>query len=277
MNGPTVSSPGTTAPVLVITGSASGIGLALAGALLARGCRVVVSDLPGEALDRAIASLGHPDRVLGQACDVRRPDQHEALWAAAVARFGRVDTWINNAGVGPPVAPYGTIPLDWVDRALDVNLRGVMYGTRVALDAMTRQGGGRIYNTVGFGYDGRYQDNLTVYGTTKAGVRYFTESLAREQGKGSVQVGWLNPGFVLTPMTLEENRRVRERVGEARWRQFRRLMNAVADAPPVAADWLADRVLEGRMPIDRLPPATFVRRLVAALFTRPDPLGAHGL
>ena len=160
-----------------------------------------------------------------------------------MARFGRVDVWLNNAGVGPPVIRYDQVPPEWLDRALDVNLRGVMYGTHVALPGCWPQGGGAIYNTVGFGYDGRKQDNLTVYGTTKAAVRYFTESTAKELGDCPVRVGWLNPGFVLTPMTVEENRRVRERVGEAQWRKFRRLMNAVADTPDEADPWLVERIL----------------------------------
>jgi NAD(P)-dependent dehydrogenase (short-subunit alcohol dehydrogenase family) len=262
----------------VITGSASGIGLGLARACVARGCNVVLSDLPGSALGAAAASLGEPAHVGCQTCDVRRLDELEQLWAHATERFGQVDVWLNNAGVGPPVIRYDEVPPEWIDRALDVNLRGVMYGTRVALAGMLRQpGGGAIYNTVGFGYDGRKQDNLTVYGTTKAAVRYFTESTAKELGDCPVKVGWLNPGFVLTPMTIEENRRVRQRVGEAQWRKFRRLMNAVADGPDEATPWLVERILRGDRPIDRLPPLVFLRRLLASVVTRPDPLGAHGL
>ncbi|MEO8445261.1 MAG: SDR family oxidoreductase [Gammaproteobacteria bacterium] len=265
-------------PSVVITGGASGIGLGLARALLATGCRVLIADLPGDRLDAAAADLTDSDRALTHPCDVRRYGDVERLWATSVARLGRVDFWLNNAGVGPPMVRYDEVPPEWLDRALDVNLRGVMYGSHVALAGMRAQGGGTIYNTVGFGYDGRKQEHLTVYGTTKAGVRYFTESLARELGRDCpVRVGWLNPGFVLTPMTIEENRRVRERVGEARWRQFRRIMNAVSDLPDETCPWLATRILRGDRPIDRLPPAVFLRRLLAAVVTRPDPLARFGL
>ena len=116
---------------------------------------------------------------------------------------------------------YDQVPAEWLDRALDVNLRGVMYGTRVALEGMLAQNGGQnggqgvgaIYNTV---------------------------------------------GFVLTSMTIEENLRIRERVGEAQWRKIRWVMNAVADSPKVATPWLVERIL-------------------ASLVTRPDPVGGHGL
>ncbi len=244
--------------------------------------RSVLSDVDAPRLDAATAALaashGAPGRVAAHPCDVTRVTHLQALWDAATARFGRVDVWVNNAGVGPPILPFDQVPVEWLDRALDVNLRGVQYGTRVALAGMRAQGGGTIYNAVGFGYDGRKQDHLTVYGTTKAAVRYFTESVALELGRDHpVTVSWLNPGFVLTPMTIDENRRLRDRVGEAKWRQYRRLMNAVAEQPPAAGDSLAVSILAGRRPIDRLAPARFLGRLVAALVTRPDPLGGYGL
>lgn len=262
---------------VVITGGASGIGYGLAREFLARGCNLMVADLAGERLTAAAAGLGSPERMGCQPCDVTDGKDLSRLWSVTVERFGRVDLWLNNAGVGPPVIRYDQVPPEWIDRALDVNLRGVMYGTRVALAGMLAQGGGAIYNTVGFGYDGRKQDNLTVYGTTKAAVRYFSESLAKELGDGPVRVSWLNPGFVLTPMTIEENRRIRERVGEAQWRKIRWIMNAVADRPEEATPWLVERILKGERPIDRLPTGVFLRRLLVSLARRPDPLGQHGL
>ena len=264
-------------PVVVITGSASGIGYGLARAFVARGCSVMLSDLPGERLDSAVNTLGTPQLVAGQPCDVSQREQLQKLWDATVARFGRVDLWLNNAGVGPPVIRLDSVPPDWIDRAIDVNLKGLMHGTRVALAGMLQQGGGAIYNTVGFGHDGRKQNDLTVYGTTKAAARYFSESTAKELGDCPVRVSWLNPGFVLTPMTVEENRRIRERIGEARWRKIRWVMNAIADSPETATPWLVERILQGKGPIDRLPPGVFLRRLLASLLTRPDPLSLHGL
>ena len=264
-------------PVIVITGSASGIGYGLAEAFVARGCKVMLSDLPGDRLDAATARLGTPALVASQACDVSQRAQVQDLWDAAIARFGQVDFWLNNAGVGPPVIRLDEVPPDWIDRAIDVNLKGLMHGTQIALTGMLRQGGGAIYNTVGFGYDGRKQKDLTVYGTTKAGARYFTESTAKELGDCPVRVSWLNPGFVLTPMTVAENRRIRARIGDAQWQKFRRVMNAMADTPEIATPWLVERILEGRRPIVRLPPGVFLRRLLVSLLTRPDPLRQHGL
>ncbi len=226
---------------VVITGSASGIGYGLARAVLAQGSNVMLSDVAGERLTAAAAALGSPEFVGCQPCDVTDMDQLTQLWSRTVERFGRVDLWLNNAGVGPPVIRYDQVPAEWLDRALDVNLRGVMYGT------------------------------------TKAAVRYFSQSLAKELGDCPVRVSWLNPGFVLTPMTIEENLRIRERVGEAQWRKIRWVMNAVADSPEEATPWLVERILRGEQPIDRLPTSVFLRRILASFVMRPDPLGAHGL
>lgn len=264
-------------PVVVITGSASGIGYGLAQQFVARGCKVMLSDLPGHRLDAAIGSLDAPALVASQPCDVSRREQLQALWDTTIARFGRIDFWLNNAGVGPPVIRLDDVPPDWIDRAVDVNLKGLMHGTQVALAGMLKQGSGTIYNTVGFGYDGRKQKDLTVYGTTKVAARYFTESTAKELGNCPVKVSWLNPGFVLTPMTVEENQRIRVRIGDAQWRKIRWVMNAIADTPQVATPWLVERILKGQGPIDRLPPGVFLRRLLVSLLTRPDPLGRHGL
>jgi NAD(P)-dependent dehydrogenase (short-subunit alcohol dehydrogenase family) len=264
-------------PVVVITGSASGIGCGLVQQFVARGCKVMLSDLLGDALDAATGRLGASGLVASQPCDVSQREQLQALWDTAIGHFGRVDFWLNNAGVGPPVIRLDGVPHGWIDRTIDVNLKGLMHGTQVALTGMLKQGGGTIYNTVGFGYDGRKQKDLTVYGTTKVAARYFSESTAKELGDCPVRVSWLNPGFVLTPMTVEENRRIRARIGDAQWRKIRWVMNAIADAPETAAPWLVERILKGQRPIDRLPPAVFLRRLLASILTRPDPLSHHGL
>ncbi|MCL4780027.1 MAG: hypothetical protein KJ049_07530 [Gammaproteobacteria bacterium] len=78
-------------------------------------------------------------------------------------------------------------------------------------------------------------------------------------------------------MTVDENRRIRERIGTANWQKIRWVMNAIADTPDAAAPWLVERILKGQQPIDRLPPLVFLRRLLVSLLTHPDPLSHHGL
>ena len=169
------------APVVVITGSTRGLGLALAQAFLERGCQVLVSGRGTEAVREALGQLGpHGGRLGGQACDVTDPAQVGALWDGAVRRCGRVDIWINNAGVGQDYLRAWELPTEEVIRMVETNVLGVMHGSRVAMRGMRAQGGGAIYNMEGWGSDGKRRSGLTVYGTTKRAVRYFTRTLADE-------------------------------------------------------------------------------------------------
>jgi len=120
---------------IVITGSTRGIGLGLADAFLARGCRVVVNGRSSTSVEKALAELSHTydaARSHGQAGDVSNLADMERLWQTAVDRFGRVDIWINNAGVGHPMQPVWELPPEKVKQVVDIDLLGVLSGTRVA-------------------------------------------------------------------------------------------------------------------------------------------------
>src|SRR5437868_1872544 len=98
--------------VIVITGSTRGIGLGMAREFLQRGQQVVISGRTPDSTANAVTQLSasYADRVVGQPCDVGDYAQVEALWDAAVARFGRVDIWINNAGTSHPSQNFWTLP-----------------------------------------------------------------------------------------------------------------------------------------------------------------------
>ena len=120
------------------------------------------------------------ERVHGQPCDVTDPAQVGALWDGAVGRWGRVDIWINNAGVAQEYLRAWELPTEEVIRLVETNILGVMHGSRTAMRGMRAQGGGAIYNMEGWGSDGKRRRGLSVYGTTKRAVRYFTRALADE-------------------------------------------------------------------------------------------------
>src|SRR5262249_28775671 len=108
-----------------------GIGFGLAEAFLARGVDVVVSGRSAAAVDDAVARLaarGLQGRALGVACDVTDPAALEALWAAAIAGFGEVTTWINNAGACNAIRPFAEVTPAEIVAVVDVNLRGAMLG-----------------------------------------------------------------------------------------------------------------------------------------------------
>ncbi|MBL8952108.1 MAG: SDR family oxidoreductase [Myxococcaceae bacterium] len=228
--------------VVVVTGSTRGLGFGLVSAFLQLGCSVVVHGRSRSA--EAAAKLGAPERVLAVDGDVTRADDVRALWAAAVQRFGRVDVWVNNAGLGGAMVPVAELPVETCAAVVSTNLLGCVLGTRIALEGMTKQGGGQVLNMEGFGSNPRIKrTGMAVYGATKCAVRYFTESVSREVKGTGVLVGSLSPGVVVTEMLLGQF----DGVPAAQWERSRRIYNKLGERVETVAPWLAARVLENRV------------------------------
>ncbi len=192
--------------VAVITGGASGIGLAAAEKLAARGLKVAIADLPGEKLDAAAAQVaavapGGASDVLAVATDVSRPEDLERLEEIVAGRFGDTDLLMNNAGVQPGSAIFGPFA-NW-EKVLVVNLMGIIHGCRAFGPKMIARGRpGLIVNT------GSKQGITTppgdpAYNVSKAGVKAFTEALEHELRNTpdcQVSARLFIPGFVFTPL-----------------------------------------------------------------------------
>ncbi|MFI5429818.1 SDR family NAD(P)-dependent oxidoreductase [Aeromicrobium sp. UC242_57] len=130
---------------IVITGSTKGLGFALARGFRAQGHHVVVTGRTDAAVNAAVASLTETPgagRVLGRAVDVSDPDATTALWSFAVAELGRVDIWINNAGVAHTTNPIVDTTPDAVRAMVTTNMLGTIFSTQAAVRGMTAQGGG---------------------------------------------------------------------------------------------------------------------------------------
>jgi NAD(P)-dependent dehydrogenase (short-subunit alcohol dehydrogenase family) len=230
--------------IIVITGSTRGIGFGLADAFLARGCSVVISGRGSQASADAVNNLGtkyDSQRVFGLACDVTVPDQVQALWDRSQAKFGRIDIWINNAGQSGEQQMIWEQTSAELAAVIETNVLGTTYGTQVALKGMLAQGSGAIYNLEGMGSDGRKLAGLTMYGTSKYAIHYFTESLAVELKEKPVIIGSLRPGMVMTDMILD---RYIDRPEE--FERAKKIFNIIADRVENVAPWLADKVLENQ-------------------------------
>ncbi|MCA9961644.1 MAG: SDR family oxidoreductase, partial [Anaerolineales bacterium] len=132
------------------------------------------------------------------AANVTHEEELQTVWDTAVARFGSVDIWINNAGVGHPMQMVWELPQAAIDQVIDIDFKGLVYGSRVAIRNMLQQGHGHLYNMEGFGSNGRIRAGISVYGSTKAAVRFLSRSLTQETADTAVKVSTLSPGIVIT-------------------------------------------------------------------------------
>ncbi|MDO8189491.1 SDR family oxidoreductase [Conexibacter sp. JD483] len=221
------------APAVVITGAVAGIGRAIALRLLAAGWAVVAVDLDADglaALEREQAGAG----LVGVAGDVAEPWTLERAAAVARERFGRLDAWVNNAGV-PTEGPFEQETLERLDRTLAVNLRAPLLGCQVAVKAFLESGtAGAIVNVSSIharaGFPG-----WIAYDAAKGGIDALTRSVCVEFGARGIRCNAVAPGAVLTAATGRVLAAAEDR--EALQRQWRELspMGVVLTPDDVAA------------------------------------------
>ena len=260
--------------VAVITGSTKGIGRGLAEAFAARGLDVVVTGRSGDQAAEVAAALPGTGSALGVGLDVTDPASVQGLWDAASERFGRVDVWINNAGVAHTTQHIVDIPSDDVAAMVTTNMLGTIYGSQVAARGMAAQGGGRLFNVLGGGSDGKIREYMGVYGATKRGLKMFTDALVKETAGGSVLVGEIRPGILISDGWLREAQAAQAGYVEAN----RKALNILADHVDDVAPWIADQVLatsKHGAAIAWLTPAKIAGRFSTAGFKKRDVLGSY--
>lgn len=182
--------------VVVITGSARGIGAATARAFAAEGARVVISDIDGTALAEAAESL---KPALALPLDVSDRAAFDAFCDRIESEIGPIDVLVNNAGI-MPVARVNEIPQALADRVLDVNVRGVINGTRAALDRMLPRRRGHIIN-ISSAFGEMYSSYLADYIGSKHFVVGFTDAARMELHGTGVDMSVVLPGQVETDLT----------------------------------------------------------------------------
>lgn len=256
---------------IVVTGSTRGIGRGLAAEFLKRGHDVTVSGRTQAAVDEALAALAPlatgGARVVGAPCDVSDAAAVQRLWDAAVAAFGRVDVWINNAGLSHPRQAVGELRAADIDIVAGTNLTGMMLGTQTALAGMRAQGRGTIWNMEGFGSNGMMSPGMSLYGASKFALTYFNKALLAETRGEAVKVCWLSPGIVVTDLV----KRDMGSTSEAEAARTRRLYDILADRVETVTPWLADRILAPHQSGDRVAWLTngkAFRRFVGSMFRK---------
>lgn len=264
--------------IVVITGSTRGIGYGLAEEFLKRGHAVVVSGRRQAGVDQAVAALVanfDADRITGQPCDVSDESQLHDLWQAAVGRFGRVDIWVNNAGIAHSVGMFWEQALEQTTATIQTNVTGMMMASHIAMNGLLAQGGGQIYNMEGFGSDGKQmRPSMAVYGTSKAALRYFTRALSKEAADTPVQVGTISPGMVITDLVLAQYKD-----DPAELERVKRIFNIIADRVETVTPFLVERMLandKNGAQIDWLPRSKVIMRFLTAPFNKRDVFTPEG-
>jgi glucose 1-dehydrogenase len=189
--------------VAIVTGGNSGIGQAVALELARQGANIVIDYIAHpeatEELEKQIVALG--DRAIGVEADVSKVAELQKLIDTAVARMGRIDIMVNNAGIETRTSVLETTEAQY-DKVLDINLKSAFFGTQIAARQMIKQGGGgRIINITSVHEDWPMPGN-TAYCLSKGGMRMLTRTAGVELAAHNILVVGVGPGAVATPINV---------------------------------------------------------------------------
>ena len=233
---------------VVITGSARGFGYEMLKLFKESNLNVVVCDINEESLINAKSKLEKIDgrgKVISYKADVTKEDEIEALISYVLEQVPSIDIWINNAGVNQPDKAIWELDTKSIDRLLDIDLKGTILCSKIIMKQYEKQGFGQIYNVEGYGSNDAKKLGLSIYGTAKRAVTYFTEALATEvkERNLNVQIGKITPGimitnFITTSLGDGEKIELPEKV--------KKVYCILGDYPETIANYIVPRVIKNK-------------------------------
>ncbi|KAJ1455668.1 hypothetical protein M885DRAFT_519361 [Pelagophyceae sp. CCMP2097] len=258
---------------VVVTGSSTGLGKALAMEHHRLGDNVVIVGRDAKRVDKAVFDAkvrgGRADsRVVGHVCDVRDAKAVDALAAFAQLEFGNIDCWVNNAGCSAARGEIDAADAEDVDRVIQTNLTGTIYGAAAAMRAMKLTGGGAIFLMEGAGSRGESTSRSAAYGASKAALPQLAKSLAAQGKPHGIAVGLLSPGMVTTELLLGKNLAVRPSDVAT--------FEALAERPQTVAAWLVPRVRAAAASRDAARPIRYLTLPSVLYRVATQPLRAAG-
>lgn len=239
------------AQTIVITGSTQGLGLGYAREFLRRGHQVIVSGREAARVEAAMTKLasecpGADGRIAGTTCDVSNLSSVQSLWDFGVSRFGRIDIWLNNAGFARTGAQFAENTAAEIESMVRSNVIGSINASQVAIAGFKRQGGGKLYLTLGGGgATGRVVPGMTVYSTTKRAVKYLANCLVKErkdERDESILIGTISPGINITEGMIREMRAL---PSERRTKALKQL-GFIGEHVETTTPWIVERILTDR-------------------------------
>jgi len=231
---------------VVITGSARGLGFEMAKVFRKNDWNVVLSDLDEQKLKAAKSKLEKVEgnsQVAYAVCDVTNSEDIKHLIQVAKEEFLKIDIWINNAGVNQPEKPIWELTDEEINTVLNVDLKGAILGSKYALEEMMSEHEGAIYNIEGYGSNDAKMLGLSVYGTSKRAITYFTQALAKESQERDtgVIIGRLSPGIMITDF-ISNALGDKERINLSE--KTKKVYNILGDYPDVVANFLVDEMIK---------------------------------
>ncbi|MBR1416583.1 MAG: SDR family NAD(P)-dependent oxidoreductase [Bacilli bacterium] len=228
---------------VVITGSARGFGLEMLKVFRKYDFNCVICDVNEKELKNAqkeIENIKGKGIVLSYFIDVTNKNTLIHLIENTLSIVDTIDIWINNAGVNQPDKYIWELDEDSISKLIDIDLKGTILCSNTIIPYMLKQGFGAIYNVEGHGSNDACIPKLTLYGTAKRGVTYFTDSLAKELKDKNVIVGKITPGIMLTNFiktSLGDGEKIE--ISE----KNKKIYNILGDYPETIANNLVPKVI----------------------------------
>lgn len=233
---------------VVITGSARGFGFEMIKLFRNNDFNTVLCDINQEALDNAKILLEKEKgqgKILAIKADVTNESEVRNLINQVINETSSIDFWINNAGVNQPDKPIWEVDSKTIDRLIDIDLKGTILCSKLVMPMMIKQGKGQIFNVEGYGSNDATSVGLSIYGTTKRAVTYFTEALAFEAKKlnTKVCVGKITPGIMITSFittSLGDGEKIE--LPE----KTKKVYNILGDYPETIANYIVPRLIKNK-------------------------------
>ena len=233
---------------VVITGSARGFGYAMIELFRKKNFNVVLCDVNKESLEEAkckLEEMHYEGKVLSYQTDITKEEEIKNLIEQSLKEVETIDIWINNAGVNQPSSPIWEVEGKVIDRLIDIDLKGTILCSKLIMQVMKKQGSGQIYNVEGHGSNDVTITGLSIYGTSKRAVTYFTEALAHEcdELKTGVLVGKITPGIMITNFihtSLGDGEKIE--LDE----KTKKIYNILGDYPETIAEFMVDRIINNK-------------------------------
>lgn len=230
---------------VVITGSARGFGFEMLKLFKEKDFNIVLCDISQEALKEAEITLKEVSgrgKVLSFKTDITQADHVNYLIENTLKEVDSIDIWINNAGVNQPDKPIWELDEKTINRLLDIDLKGTILCSKLIIPVMQKQGFGQIFNIEGHGSNDAKITGLSIYGTAKRAVTYFTEALAKEvkDKKIPVCVGKITPGIMITNFintSLGDGEKIL--LSE----KTKKIYNILGDYPSTIAKYMVDKII----------------------------------